>query len=183
MQRTLVCALATVLCGGCGFDEGSVELAWAFVDRDGEPIYPGGVFSLDVERSTCDLPGTVGDQSVPYDLRVELSVCDPECPAGCDDEECLVLPRRVFSCNSARGNLPAVPASDTPYRFVVGTVLSAPNVDVECRDPAPTCIAIPSPRDREVQAGLTTDLQVYQIAVDIDRDGDRTLDLEACGCA
>lgn len=187
----MLCRLAPLLLaaafgGGCG-DEGSVELAWVFVDRDGESIYPGGAFSIDVVGSTCGLPGVLPtmrpDQGVPYDMRVELELCDPECAAGCDDEECLVVPRRRFACNSARGHLPTVPASDIPYRFTVRTVLSSPELDLECRDPAPSCIATPSPRERLIEPGLVTDLQVYQLVVDIDLGGDRSLDLEACGCA
>lgn len=183
MRRLAPALLVAALGGACGFDEGSVELAWAFVDRDGEAIFPGGAFSIDVERSTCGMPGLVGEQPIPYDLRVELSICDPECAAGCEADECQVIAPHSFACNSARGNLPAVPASDSPLRFTVRAVVSAPSIDVECRDVDPTCIAAPSPRDREVQAGLVTDLQVYQIAIDVDRDGDQTLDLEACGCA
>lgn len=175
--------LASVLATGatsCGTEAGAVELAWVFVDRDGDPIYPGGVFTLDAERDSCGLPGMVADSETPYDLRVELEICDPTCAAGCDDDECLVIPRHVFPCNTARGNEPAVPASDEPYRFSVRAVLSAPSIDVECRDPA--CLAIPAPRERLVRAGLVTDLHVQQIVVDVDRGGDEALGLEACGC-
>ena len=182
MRRLLPALLAAGLGGGCGSDEGSVELAWVIVDRDGEPIFPGGAFSLDAERSTCGLPGTLGDRDLSFDLRVELEICDTECDAGCESEECLVVPRHAFACNSARGNLPAVPASDLPYRFTVRAALSAPSIELECRDLDPTCIAVPSSRDREVRAGLVIDLLVYQLARDVDRDGDRALPLEDCGC-
>lgn len=172
---------------GCANDTGAVELAWAFVDRDGDAIYPGGVFTSGDERDSCDLPGLVGDPEagdlVGFDLRVELEICDPGCAAGCDAEECLVVPRHVFPCTTARGNDPDVPASSEPYRFSVRAVLDAPGLASECRDPAPGCLAVPAPRERVVTAGLVTDLQVYQIVVDVDRQGDAALDLEACGCA
>lgn len=172
---------------GCADDTGAVELAWAFVDRDGDAIYPGGVFTSGDERDSCDLPGLVGDPAAPdlvgFDLRVELEICDPACAAGCDAEECLVVPRHVFPCTTARGNDPDVPASDETYRFSVRAVLDAPGFASECRDPAPSCLAVPAPRERVVTAGLVTDLQVFQIVVDVDRQGDAALDLEACGCA
>jgi hypothetical protein len=177
-------ALAALMgVGACADDTGAVELAWVFVDRDGDAIYPGGVFTADDEQESCDLPGIVGEQGVPYDLRVELEICDPACAAGCDAEECLVVPRHVFPCTTGRGNDPDVPASADPYRFTVRAVLDAPTFASECRDPAPSCLAVPAPRERVVTAGLVTDLQVYQIVVDMDRQGDASLELEACGCA
>ena len=175
--------VGAAIASGCADSDGAVELAWVFVDRSGDPIFPGGVFSLDDERSSCDLPGSIGDQNITYDVRAELEICDPTCAAGCDDDACIVLPRRVFACNTAYGNEPAVPASDDRYRFTVRAVISAPSMDIECRDPEPTCVATPAPRERLVEAGLVTDLQVYQIALDVDRDGNDRLDLEACGCA
>jgi hypothetical protein len=179
--RRLASLALAALASACGNDTGSVELAWVFVDRDGDPIYPGGVFTADDERDSCELPGTLGGQSTRYDLRVELEICDPGCTEGCDAEACLVVPRLMFPCTTARGNDPDVPASDTPYRFTVRALLD-PEPLAEC-DPAPTCLAVPAPRERVVGAGLVTDLQVYQIVVDVDRQGDRSLDLEACGCA
>ncbi|MEM9453332.1 MAG: hypothetical protein AAGF11_04080 [Myxococcota bacterium] len=177
--------VATALLGACGDATGSVELAWVFVDRDGDPIYPGGVFSVDDERDSCALPGEVGEQAVSYDLRVELQICDPACEAGCDAEECQVLPPRLFACNSARGNEPEVPASDAdaPYRFELRAVIGIPSTGTQCRDAAPTCLAVPSARERVVEAGRVIDLQVYQIAVDVDRNGGERLDLEECDCA
>jgi hypothetical protein len=184
MARLLapLAALAVTLgTSACGDDTGAVELAWVFVDRDGDAIYPGGVFTSDDERDSCDLPGVAGEQGVAYTVRVELEICDPACAAGCDAEECRVVPNHVFPCTTARGNQPTVPASADPYRFTVRAVLDAPTFTSPCRDPA--CLAVPAPRERVVTAGLVTDLQVYQIVVDVDRQGDATLDLEACGCA
>jgi len=173
--------LAVIGAGGCGDDTGAVELAWVFVDRDGDAIYPGGVFTADDERDSCELPGIAAGRGVPYDLRVELEICDSSCPAGCDAEECLVVPRHMFPCTTARGNDPDVPASDDPYRFTVRAVLDASTLASPCRNPA--CLAVPAPRERVVTAGLVTDLQVYQIVVDVDRQGDPSLALEECGCA
>lgn len=182
MPRLLAPLALAVLATACGDDTGSVELAWVFVDRDGDPIYPGGVFTVNDERDSCDLPGVVGGQGVPYTLRVELEICDPACAAGCDAEECLVVPRHMFPCTTARGNDPDVPASDDPYRFTVRAIVDVATFEEDCRDPAPTCLAVPAPRERVVAAGRVTDLQVHQIVVDVDRQGDGSLDLEACGC-
>lgn len=181
--RSITALALAALATACGEDTGSVELAWVFVDRDGDPIYPGGVFTVDAERSSCGLPGQLVDQEVPFDLRVELEICDPDCDGGCDDEACLAVPRQLFPCNTARGNEPEVPASDSPYRFTVRAILSAPSLDIECREPASTCVAVPAPRERQVRAGLVTDLQVQQIVVDADRQGDPNLYLDDCGCA
>jgi hypothetical protein len=183
MTRLLAPLALAVLVGGCGGDTGAVELAWAFVDRDGDPIFPGGVFTADDEHDSCDLPGISAEQDVSYTLRVELEICDPGCDAGCDADECLVVPRHEFPCTTARGNDPDVPASDEPYRFTVRAVLDAPVFTGECRNPAPTCLAVPASRERVVTAGRVTDLQVYQLVVDVDRPGDASLDLEGCGCA
>jgi len=183
MARRLASLVVVALVGACGGDTGTVELAWVIVDRDGDPIYPGGVFTADDERDSCELSGVAAEQAIPYDLRVELEICDPGCEAGCDADECLVVPRHVFPCTTARGNDPDVPASDQPYLFTVRAVLDAPVFTSDCRDPASSCLAVPAPRERVVTAGLVTDLQVYQIVVDVDRQGDASLDLEACGCA
>lgn len=183
MTRPLVLVVLAALACACGNDTGSVELAWVFVDRDGDPIYPGGVFSIDDERDSCGLSGLHGGQGVPYDLRVELEICDPMCEAGCDAEECHIVPRHTFPCTTARGAEPEVPASSDPYRFTVRAIIDAAVLASDCREPDPTCIAVPAPRERVVVAGLVTDLQVYQVVLDVDRQGDAALDLEACGCA
>lgn len=185
MRRSLWLVICLACSGltACGAETGAVELAWVFVDRDGDPIYPGGVFSIDDERDSCGLSGVVAEQGIPYDLRIELSICDPSCAAGCEADECQVAERQRFACNAARGNNPEVPASAQSYRFTVQPVLSAPTLGVECRDAAPTCLAVPAARERRVEAGLVTDLQVYQIAVDVDHQSGEPLDLEACGCA
>ena len=161
-------------------DAGVVELAWVFVDRNGEPIYPGGVFSANDQRDSCDLPGMTSQGPIVYDLRVQLDICDLSCEAGCGDPTCQVIEPLRFPCRAARGTDPEVPASDEPYRFTVRAAIES-NLGPNCLDPDPTCVGVPGPRDRTVTAGLVTDLQVYQISVDVPRD-DAPLDLEACGC-
>lgn len=159
-----------------------VEVAWVFVDRDGDPIYPAGQFSLG-NRDSCDLPGRLGGDPVRYDLRFELEICDLACPGGCGDPQCLVMDPLVFPCNTARGSERDVPASDDPYLFTVRSVITVESRDLVCREPLPTCVAVPGPRARSVRSGLVTDLQVYQVVIDVDQDHDDVLDLEACGCA
>lgn len=161
-------------------DAGVVELAWVFVDRDGNPIYPGGVFSIEDQKDSCDLLGSTSNGTVLYDLQVQLEICDLTCDAGCDDPSCLVLEPIRFPCNTSRGTEREVPDADAPYRFTVRATIDS--VQGECIDPAPTCVAVPGPRERTVTPGLVTDLQVYQISVDIP-SSDAALDLEECGCA
>lgn len=168
---------------GCsGVDTGVVELAWEFVDRNGDKIYPGGLFET-VGGDACDLPGRVGGQSVTYDLGILLEICDTTCADGCGDPDCLVQPPLQFSCTTYRGSDPSVPSSEDPYRFTARAVLELDQLGRECLEPIPTCVAVPGPRERVVDPGLVTDLQVFQIALDVDLGDDAVLDLEACGCA
>jgi hypothetical protein len=169
----------------CTVDTGVVEVAWAFVDRDGEQIFPGGLFDP-AEEDACNLPGRRGDARVTFDLNVEIGICDPDCAAGCGDPSCQVVSPLAFDCATSRGSDPDVPSSDDPYRFTFAALVAIDGGAV-CR-PDPTCVAVPGPRERTVRPGLVTDLQVYQIVVDYDVDGPVTgvgsLDLsqEACGC-
>lgn len=174
-------ALAT----GCTPTEGYVEIAWALIDQGGTALYPDGALT-----NTCDFVGLVdsGDGGVdmpgdpvetPATLRFELLVCDPECAGGCDDPECQVIDPRSFACNTARGSV-TVPSSGLDYRF-------EPRVIAELAgDPACTCtlstecVQLPGPRDRKVEGGLVTDLQVYQIVLDLDDPTTATLDLRTC---
>jgi hypothetical protein len=181
--------LPTVGGFGCSPDTGVVELAWVFVDRQGEQIFPAGPFSLGT-RDSCDLPGRIGDRDVSYDLQMELEVCDPSCEEGCGNEACNVVSPLRFPCEAWRGSDPDIPASDDPYRFTARALVVTGSEQTVCSDPLPTCIAVPGPRERQVEPGLVVDLQVYQVAVDVDLaapaeglDGDRALDLEGCGCA
>ena len=178
--RLVVLLLATL--PACGeVDAGVVELAWEFVDRNGDKIYPGGLFDPG-KTDACDLPGRIDGQPVTYDLGLLVEICDTTCAQGCGDPDCLVQPPLRFSCKEHRGSDPSVPSSDEPYRFTVRPVVEIDQGDRVCLEALPTCIAVPGPRERIVEPGLVTDLQVFQVAVDIERGTGDPLDLEACGC-
>lgn len=182
---TIAAASLLVATSACSVDTGVVEWAWAFVDQDGDAIFPSGVF--DVGRtSSCALPGrfeTSGSQ-VRYDLGAELVICDPECAGGCDDPDCQVVAPLGFDCDRSRGSNPSVPSSEAPYQFSISPVITLPGGD-ECRDLG-GCITAPGPRERTVYRGLVTDLQVFQLVVGMDQggpaNGTGSLELEACGC-
>jgi hypothetical protein len=165
-----------------------VELSWVFVDKNGGVIYPGDQLSLDRRESSCDLPGQLGNgSSVFYDLQVELEICTAEDDAG-SDSVCPENITRRFPCDTARGTDPEVSVADHPYRFTVRTVMTRSDGGTECTNLPADCIDVPGPRERKVQPGLVTDLQVYQIKVNVDiGDGESSphaqLDLEECGCA
>jgi hypothetical protein len=167
----------------CTVDTGVVEVAWKFVDRNGEQIFPGGLFDP-AEDDACNLPGRIGDARSSYDLSVELEICDPGCDAGCGDPSCHVVPPLEYDCATSRGSDPDVPSSSDPYRFTLRALVAVHGGEV-CR-PTPTCVAVTGPRERTVRPGLVTDLQVYQVVVDFDLGASVTgrgaLDLEACGC-
>lgn len=160
-------------------DAGVVELNWAFVDRDGGAIFPAGQFSVG-RGDACDLPGRSGAAAVDVDLEIQLDICDAACDGQCDGACRIIDPVRP-GCDSARTTLTDVPASEDPYLFFFRAVIVTPSR--ECVAPPPDCIAVPGPRERTVERGLVTDLQVLQLAVDMDTEGDDPLDLEACGCA
>jgi len=165
-----------------------VELSWVFVDRNGGVIFPGDQLSLNRRESSCGLPGVLGDgSSILYDLQVELEICTSAADTG-GDGSCQEDVTRRFPCDTARGTDPEVAAADHAYRFTVRTVMTRSDSDVECTNLPVNCIDVPGPRERKVQPGLVTDLQVYQIKVNVDlADGESTqraqLDLEECGCA
>jgi len=174
LTSALAAALAA-LATGCTVDSGVVELNWAFVDRDGDPIFPAGQFSLG-RGDACDLPGSAG---VAVDLEIELDICDASCGGSCEGD-CRIMPAARGYCDSARFTLTDVPASGDPYLFFLRAVVVTPTA--ECAAPPPDCIAVPGPRERTVSRGLVTDLQVLQLVVDVDLGTDDALDLEACGC-
>lgn len=181
--------LSPLLSGsGCSDNTGVVELSWVFVDRNGGVIYPGDQLSLDRRESSCDLPGQLGNgTSLPYDLRVELEICTAEDGAA-GANECHENLTRRFPCDTARGTDPEVDAADHPYRFTVRAVMTRSDNDVECTELPADCIDVPGPRERRVQPGLVTDLQVYQIKINVDVGAGESsprarLDLEECGCA
>lgn len=175
-------AAPTALCG-CGDGTGVVEIAWTFVDRDGESIYPAGALSVTSRGDSCDFPGRTAGGTVPVDVRLELQICDPACAGGCDDPACLVVDPLRFPCDTSRASDPDVPASDDPYRFTFLAVLDSPEGGLTCVEPEPTCVAVPGARERTVKEGLVTDLQVVQIVMDVELSVDESIDLEACGCA
>lgn len=178
---------ATALLAGCAENTGVVEVAWVFVDRTGEPIFPGDQLSADRRKSSCNFRSTSGaETSTKYDIDVELEICDPSCADGCEAEACRVMDPLGFPCDVARGSAADVPAADAPYRFTLHAVVTRDDDGTKCSELPSECIDVPGPRERTVTAGLVTDLQVYQIKLGIDVDGDDTesrLDLEACGCA
>lgn len=183
--HALPLAATVVVAPGCS-ELGVVELNWVFVDRGGEPFYPGGQFALNRYESSCGLRGKIGDTTVRYDLRLELEICDPACAGGCDDPDCQVVEPRRFSCKTARASDLEVPSAPDPYQFSTRAVIERED-GVECSNLPPGCVAAPGPRERIVSPGLVTDLQVYQIGVDMDGTVGPTndaahLDLEACSC-
>ena len=185
MRGALAIAVASLLvtAPGCSVDTGVVEWAWAFVDQDGDPIFPSGVFDLG-RTSSCALRGRTESEQVRYDLAAELVICDPECLGGCEDPDCQVVAPLGFDCDRSRGSNPSVPSSDAPYQFTISPVVTLPGGN-ECRD-LDACIAAPGPRERVVHPGLVTDLQVFQLVVGMDQggpiSGSGSLDLQGCGC-
>jgi hypothetical protein len=169
--------LAAAVTGCSDVDAGVVEINWRWVDRDGDPIYPAGQFNPG--RGSCDIRARTGAGSTRVDLRLELTICEEACADECD-EDCQVIPPERFACDAARATLNGVPASSEPYLFLVSAVIDGPGD--ACVAPPPSCIAVPGPRARTVQRGLVVDLQVYQLAVDLDLGGDAALDMAACGC-
>ena len=182
-MRWALLLLLAVPSAGCSSPEGVVEWAWSFVDQNGDAVFPSGVF--DVSRNdACALPGRMGITQVNYDLGTELTICDPMCPGGCDDVDCQVVRPLEFGCTNSRGSNPTIPADDAAYQFRLEPVITLPDGE-QCRD-LDLCIAAPGPRERVVEGGLVTDLQVFQLVLSMDQDGPRSasgaLDLEACRC-
>lgn len=164
------CALAA---GGCGRDEGVVEIAWTFVDRSGAAIYPDG----DLE-DTCALRGTfrAGENPRTYELHTEVRICDPACEAGCDDAACWLEEPLRFGCDTARGS-GIVASHDEPVLIDV-RVTAYPGGDSACACALGSpCAQVPGPRRRMIRPGLVTDLQVYLLVLDLPAAAEP---LEAC---
>lgn len=179
----LLLVLSTCL-GGCGEDYGTVTLSWQVIDREGERIFPRGLFDPGgFQRNACGLPARLGTTLTTYDIGVRLEICDPQCAMGCEHPECLVDAPAEFSCRTYRGADMEVPASGQPYRFTLRPVLDIELTQQRCLTPTPACVAVPGPRDRVLHPGLTVDLEVYQIAIDVDASSGEHLNLETCGCA
>lgn len=160
----------------CSPTDGYIELAWAFVDRQGEPIFPNGEL-----KESCSFRGPVAPEGEArtIDLRVELRLCDPECAGGCDDPACLVTEPLRFACLDYRGHA-TVPASEGPYLFET-RVIAEIDGDAECACAiSSACVQVPGPRQRMVRPGLVTDLQVYQLILDIADPTATNLDLSPC---
>lgn len=176
-SRSALAALALAAgAAACSPTEGYVEAAWTIVDRKGEPIYPNGVLS-----DTCSFrgPTSPGGDDRDLALRVELRLCEPGCEGGCEDPACLVTDPLRFQCLSARGSA-TVPASESPYIFQV-EVIAEVGGDPACACAlTPECAQIPGPRQRMVRPGLVTDLQVYQLILDVADPSRAAIDLSEC---
>ncbi|MEZ4453211.1 MAG: hypothetical protein R3B09_27360 [Nannocystaceae bacterium] len=158
---------------GCTDTRGIVQIAWSFVDRGGNSVFPGPL------GDTCSFHGVVDGADRSFDLRVAVRLCDPECSAGCGDDGCLLVDPLVYSCLGARGSS-EVPAMDTPYEFKV-EVLADLGSECTCVIEEP-CAEVPGPRLRMVRTGLITDLQVYQLVLGLASPSQAELSLEGC-CA
>lgn len=145
-------ALALACAPACDRTHGEVELNWTVVDSAGSAVFPAG--ALD---DLCRFTGrtTEGGPLVDYGLRVELRLCEPDCPGGCSDPACRAADL-TYACDAARG-FNTVEAGD--YDFTVALVADLPDAcDCELTD---ACALVPGPRARAVEPGLVTDLQVY----------------------
>jgi hypothetical protein len=180
VQRILGMALLLA----CEHTQGEVEMNWTIVDRAGAQVFPSGELS-----DLCAFTGLLADgdtEPTPYSLSVRLRLCDPGCPAGCDDPTCLATDAPIdYACSAARG-FSTVPArSDPPYDIHVELLATAKDASCGCIV-APPCALVPGPRTRAVEAGLVTDLQVYLMVLGLDdidaaTTGGRTrLDLVEC---
>lgn len=181
--RALLLLLAVLAPAGpaaCDREHGQIELNWSIVDRAGTQVAPFGVLD-----DTCNFSGTLPGDAEPstYDLQLRLRLCDPDCPAGCDDPACQVETRR-YDCSAARG-FSTVDASSAPYEVRVDLVATPRDGACACAL-TPPCALVPGPRRRTVEAGLVTDLQVYLLVLGLDNirdsreDGRPRLDLDAC---
>lgn len=177
-------AVVGLLFAACEHTQGEVEINWTIVDRAGAQVFPSGELT-----DLCAFTGLLTDgdtKTTPYDLSVRLRLCDPGCPAGCDDPSCLAVEAPIdYPCNAARG-FSSVPArADPPYDFHVELVATADDATCGCIV-SPPCALVPGPRTRAVEAGLVTDLQVYLLVLGLDdvaaaTTGGRTrLDLTTC---
>ncbi len=163
-------------CSGCASDVGAVQVYWQFVDASGERIFPG---SLD---DSCDLPGRRGEATVPYDLQLRVRITEDDCE-GTDASTCTTVVAQSLGCDQSRGIIEDVPVSSDPYLMFL-------EVSLTPRDTIPfvvnsSCVSVPGPRRRRVDAGRLIDLAVNTMvvdAIDLDADNplDRKLNLDAC---
>jgi len=174
--------LASLTAGqACVHDEGEVEINWTIVDRSGSQVFPSGLLG-----DTCEFTGTLPGAQTPaaYDLQLQVRLCEPGCPGGCDDPACQ-LDRLRYDCSAARGFSVVTARPDDPYDFHVD-LIATPDADGCSCTLGPPCALAPGPRSRTVEPGLVTDLQVYLFVLGLDdilasAEADRTrLDLASC---
>ncbi|MCA9719938.1 MAG: hypothetical protein KC468_35045, partial [Myxococcales bacterium] len=163
--RSFALALALAAPLACVADEGVVELNWKFVDRELTAVYPGDARDSCAFSGALEADGAVRD----YGLHIELEICDPECAAGCESEECLVLQRRL-PCDTARATTSVPMIEEREYQFSTRIIAAVEGADLE--DPQACvctlqveCALTPGPRERLLRPGLVTDLQVYQVVL------------------
>ena len=178
----LVAAALVIPAGAaCERTQGEVEINWTIVDRAGGQVFPSGRLG-----STCKFTGVLpgGDAASDYALEVQLRLCEPDCPGGCDDPACHV-DRLQYDCSAARGFSVVAARPEEPYDFHVDLVAAPADGGCGCTL-TPPCALVPGPRNRTVEPGLVTDLQVYLLVLGLDNiaaagEAGRTrLDLGEC---
>jgi len=174
----------------CGANTAIVELDWAFIDRDGEPIFPGGAILLN--RDTCALTGQDQNGARTYALNVALVIEDLACAeadeveaetGGAADPANCEIARELFDCDRARGAITGVPVVDEPYLMRVEVWADPQGADEPAFEVDTDCIAVPGPRTRRVEGGRITDLAVYQLVangIEQDDPASGQLNLSAC---
>lgn len=176
-------AIATAL-AACEQGVGEIEINWTIVDRANSQVFPSGAL-----HNICDFTGLLADddsEPTPYSLSVRLRLCDPGCPAGCDDPSCLATEAPIdYKCSAARG-FSSVPArTDPPYDIHVELRATPEDAGCACTL-TPPCALVPGPRTRTVEPGLVTDLTVYLLVLGLDdidaatTNGRTRLDLAQC---
>jgi len=165
----------------CVHDEGEVEINWTIVDRGGAQVFPSGQLG-----DTCEFMGTLPgtDTAAAYGLQIQVRLCEPGCPGGCDDPACQLDLLR-YDCSAARGFSVVKARPAAPYDFQVD-LIATPDADGCSCTLSPPCALAPGPRSRTVEPGLVTDLQVYLFVLGLDdivasaEAGRTRLDLASC---
>ena len=171
----LAAAVGGALAPACGRDEGVVEIAWSFVDSSGRAVFPSGGLN-----DTCAMTGRLGaGDPRSYALHLEIRLCDPACPGGCDDPACWHEDPLRFGCDVARGS--AIVAAQPDPVLVDARVVAVALGDPACACAVePPCAQVPGPRLRQLRAGLVTDLHVYLLVLALPDPERAALDLDAC---
>lgn len=145
----------------CNYQEGIVEINWTFVDQVGDRVIPSSR-----AEDSCAFTGNFAGQRKDYRMEVELRACFPDCEGGCTNPVCYAVDPFRFDCQNLRASS-KLPAEPSGYEFQVA-VIAVPEEQEQCEcELSPSCIAIPGPRTRAVEAGLISDLQVYQLRLAI----------------